>query len=151
MLVLQADHFNGRIQVFTMDGEPVFKFGDSGPERLDHPTSCVCYDEKFFVTDRNNNCVKVFDGKGRFLYKFGEKGNGDGQLNSPYGLCVDKYGNLLVCDPGNGRIQQFSSEGTFTGKTSAKVTLRGPYGVATMLDDRILISEYHKNEVKIWR
>ena len=149
MLVLQADHFNGRIQVFTMDGEPVFKFGDSGPERLDHPHSCVCYEEKFFVTDLSNNFVKVFDGKGRFLYKFGEKGNGDGQLNYSCGLCVDKYGNLLVCD--SGRIQQFSSEGTFTGKTSAKVTLRGPYGVATMLDDRILISEYHKNEVKIWR
>ena len=134
-----------------MDGEPVFKFGDSGPERLDHPLSCVCYEEKFFVTDKNNNCVKVFDGKGQFLYKFGEKGNGDGQLNSPYGLCVDKYGNLLVCDPRNGRIQQFSLEGTFTGKTSAKVTLEGLWGVATMPDDRILISEYRKEELKILR
>ncbi|CAH3112238.1 unnamed protein product [Pocillopora meandrina] len=146
-----AEFVNSRIQVFTMDGEPVFKFGDSGPERLDNPVGCVCYEEKFFVADKNNNCVKVFDGKGRFLYKFGEKGNGDGQLNSPYGLCVDKYGNLLVCDPGNGRIQQFSSEGTFTGKTSAKVTLRGPCGVATMPDDRILISECLKKEVKILR
>ena len=145
-----AEFGNSRIQVFTMDGEPVFKFGDSGPERLDNPVGCVCYEEKFFITDRNNNCVKVFDGKGRFLYKFGEKGNGDGQLNSPYGLCVDKYGNLLVCDSGNGRIQQFSLEGTFTGETSAKVTL-GPWGVATMPDDRILISEHNKKEVKIWR
>ncbi|CAH3112242.1 unnamed protein product, partial [Pocillopora meandrina] len=144
-----AEFANSRIQVFTMDGEPVFKFGDSGPERLDHPTSCVCYDEKFFVTDRNNNCVKVFDGKGRFLYKFGEKGNGDGQLNSPYGLCVDKYGNLLVCDPGNGRIQQFSLEGTFIGKISAKVAINIPWGVAAMPDDRILISECLKKEVKI--
>ena len=149
--IVVTEFANSRIQVFTMDGEPVFKFGDSGPERLDHPLSCVCYEEKFIVTDRNNNCVKVFDGKGQFLYKFGEKGNGDGQLNSPCGLCVDKHGNLLVCDPINGRIQQFSLEGTFTGKTSAKVTLRGPWGVATMLDDRILISEYHKKEVKIWR
>ena len=149
--IVVTEYSNSRIQVFTMDGEPVFKFGDSGPERTDYPFSCVCYEEKFIVTDRNNNCVKVFDGKGQFLYKFGEKGNGDGQLNSPCGLCVDKYGNLLVCDPINGRIQQFSLEGTFTGKTSAKVTLRGPWGVATMLYDRILISEYHKKEVKIWR
>ena len=75
--IVVVDFNNSRIQVFTMDGEPVFKFGDSGPERLDHPTSCVCYEEKFIVTDKNNNCVKVFDGKGQFLYKFGEKGNGD--------------------------------------------------------------------------
>ena len=148
--IVVADFNNSRIQVFTMDGEPVFKFGDNGPERLDHPTHCVCYEEKFFVTDRNNNCVKVFDGKGQFLYKFGEKGNGNEQFYFPCGLCVDKYGNLLVCDPGNGRIQQFSLEGTFTGK-SAKVTLEGPWGVATMPDDGILISEYHKKEVKIWR
>ena len=149
--VVVADYNNSRIQVFTMDGEPVFKFGDSGPERLDHPHSCVCYEEKFFVTDLSNNCVKVFDGKGRFLYKFGEKGNGDGQLNYPCGLCVDKYGNLLVCDPGNGRIQQFSLEGTFIGKTSAKVTLSQPWGVAAMPDDRILISDYNEREVQILR
>ena len=146
-----VEYVNSRIQVFTMDGEPVFKFGDSGPERLDHPTSCVCYEEKFFVTDRNNNCVKVFDGKGRFLYKFGEEGECDGQLNSPCGLCVDKYGNLLVCDPINGRIQQFSLEGTFIGKISAKVAINIPWGVATMPDDRILISESRKKEVKILR
>ena len=30
VFVFQVMEF--RIQVFTMDGEPVFKFGDSGPE-----------------------------------------------------------------------------------------------------------------------
>ena len=119
--IVVADHDNSRIQVFTMDGEPVFKFGDSGPERLDHPFSCVCYEEKIFVTEFNNNWVKVFDGKGQFLYKFGERGNGDEQLIQPNHLCVDKHGNLLVGDMVNGRIQQFSLEGTFSGETSAKV------------------------------
>ncbi|XP_058969835.2 E3 ubiquitin-protein ligase TRIM71-like [Pocillopora verrucosa] len=145
--IVVADYKNNRIQLFTMDGEPVFKLGNSGPERLDSPFSCVCYEEKLFVTDKNNDCVKVFDERGQFLYKFGEKGNGDGQLIQPCGLCVDKYGNLLVCDTGNERIQQFSSEGTFTGKTSSKVNPMLPCGVATMPDDRILISDFR--EVKI--
>ena len=147
--VVVADYNNSRIQVFTMDGEPVFKFGDSGPERLDHPYSCVCYEEKFIVTDPYNNCVKVFDERGQFLYKFGEKGNGDGQMNLPSGSCVDKYGNLLVCNSGNGFIQQFTLEGTFTGKTSAKVNPKAPLGVATMPNDRILITEGLQKEVKI--
>ena len=94
--IVVTEFANSRIQVFTMDGEPVFKFGDNGPERLDHPTSCVCYMEKFFVTDKNNNCVKVFDERGQFMYKFGEKGHGDGQMDTPYGLCVDKHNNVLV-------------------------------------------------------
>ena len=147
--IVVADCGNNRIQVFTMDGEPVFKFGDSGPERLNNPSSCVCYEEKFIVTDLKNNCVKVFDGKGQFLYKFGGKGNGEGQMDIPCCSCVDKYGNLLVCDSRNGRIQQFSLEGTFTGKTSTKVNLTVPWGVTTMPDDRILITEHHGKEVKI--
>ena len=91
----------------------------------------------------------MFDGKGQFLYKFGEKGNGDGQLNFLYDLCVDKYGNLLVCDTGNKRIQQFSSEGTFTGKTSSKVNPVVSWCVTTMPDDRILIFDLNEKDVKI--
>ena len=144
-----TDFKNSRIQVFTMDGEPVFKFGDSGPERLDHPLSFACYEEKFIVTDKNNNCVKVFDEKGQFLYKFGEKGNGDGQMDQPYGFCVDKHNNVFLCDWGNNRVQQFTLEGTFTGKTSTNIQFGWPWGVTTMLDDRILVTDFRKKEVYI--
>ena len=147
--IVVADFNNSRIQVFTMDGEPVFKFGDSGPERLNHPLSCVCYEEKFIVTDKNNNCVKVFGERGQFLYRFGEKGNGDGQLNEPYGLCVDKHNNVFLCEKGNNRIQQFTLEGTFTGKTSTNIQFEWPWGVTTMLDDRILVTDSRKKEVYI--
>ena len=147
--IVVADFNNSRIQVFTMDGEPVFKFGDSGPERLDHPTSCVCYEEKFIVTDKNNNCVKVFDERGQFLYKFGEKGNGDGQMNKPYGLCVDKHNNVFLCDWGNNRVQQFTLEGTFTGKTSSNIQFGWPRSVTPMLDDRIVVTDFRKKEVYI--
>ena len=144
--IVVADFNNSRIQVFTMDGEPVFKFGSSGPERLDHPLSCVHYEEKFFVTEMNNNCVKVFDERGQFLYKFGEKGNGDGQM---VGLCVDKHNNVLICDGKNNRVQQFTLEGTFTGKTSTNIQFGWPWGVTTMLDDRIVVTDFRKKEVYI--
>ena len=134
---------------FTLDGEPVFKFGDSGPERLDHPFSCVCYEEKFFVTEFNNNWVKVFDERGQFLYKFGEKGNGDGQMNKPYGLCVDKHNNVLICYGENNRVQQFTLEGAFTGKTSSNIQFGLPLSVTPMLDDRIVVTDFIKKEVYI--
>ena len=62
--------------------------------------------------------MKVFGCSGKFLYKFGEEGNADGQFQTPTGLCIDKYGNVLVCDH---RIQQFTLEGTFSGKTSTNL------------------------------
>ena len=147
--IVVVDHKNSRIQVFTMDGEPVFEFGNSGPERLDYLFSCVCYEEKFFVTDLNNNCVKVFDERGQFLYKFGEKGNGDGQMNRPLGLCVDKHNNVFLCDWGNNRVQQFTLEGTFTGKTSSNIQFEWPWSVTPMLDDRIVVTAFRKKEVYI--
>ena len=147
--IVVTEYSNSRIQVFTMDGEPVFKFGDSGPERLNHPLSCVCYEEKFTVTDKVNNCVKVFDERGQFLYRFGEKGNGDGQLNEPYGLCVDKHNNVFLCEKGNNRIQQFTLEGTFTGKTSTNIQFGWPWSVTTMLDDQILVTDFKGKEIYI--
>ena len=147
--IVVADYNNSRIQVFTMDGEPVFEFGGSGPERLDHPTSCVCYEEKFIVTEKNNNCVKVFDKRGQFLYMFGEKGNGDEQINKLYGLCVDKHNNIFLCDWGNNRVQQFTLEGTFTGKTSSNIQFGWPRSVTPMLDDRIVVTDFRKKEVYI--
>ena len=147
--IVVTEFANSRIQVFTMDGEPVFKFGDNGPERLDYPTSCVCYEEKFFVTDKNNNCVKVFDERGQFLYKFGEKGHGDGQMDTPYGLCVDKHNNVLVYDARNIRIEQFTLEGAFIGKTSSDIQFGLSWSVTPMLDDRILVTGFRGKEVYI--
>ncbi|XP_078376430.1 E3 ubiquitin-protein ligase TRIM45-like [Oculina patagonica] len=147
--VVVADYNNNRIQVLTKDGAPVFKFGESGPEKLDKPVGCVYHKNMFIVCDSENNCLKVFDGSGRFLYKIGEEGEADGQFKEAWNLCVDKYDNLLVCDSLNGRIQQFTVKGTFTGKTSTNLKLEWPLGITTMPDDRILIVDYKGKEVYI--
>jgi len=44
---------------------------------------------------------------------FGSDGNGNGQFNGSYGICVDSNGNILVSDSNNHRIQIFDSEGKF--------------------------------------
>ena len=91
--VAVADWGNNRIQVFTKDGEPVFTFGDSGSEKLSWPAGCIFHQSMFIVSDGGINCLKIFDHSGKFLCKIGEKGKGDGQLNSPWGLCVEKCGD----------------------------------------------------------
>ena len=148
--VAVADYNNNRIQVFTEDGEPVFKFGDSGSENPRRPTGCVFHQNMFIVCDRGNNCLKIFDRSGKFLRKIGEQGEGDGQLNWPRGPCVEKRGdhhNILVCDRNNSRIVQFSMEGVFTGKTVSK--LQDPIGIATTPDGRILVTDYKAKEILI--
>ena len=141
---------NNRMQVFTKDGEPVFKFGDSGSGKLDGPTGCVYHQDTFIVSDAKKNCLKVFDNTGRFLRKIGERGKGDGQLFFPQGLCLKKCGihhNILVCDRNNKRIVQFSVEGYFTGKTVTK--LQQPVDIATTPDGRILVSDFKAKKIYI--
>jgi len=136
---------NHRIQVLSQEGETILIFGDSGQEKLHKPRSCFPYKNMFLVTDCGNDCIKVFNQSGTFLYKFGKQGNQDGQFDWPCGLLLDSSNNLLVCDRNNNRVQQFSLDGRFTGKTITD--LPRPTGIATAPDGRILVTSETANKV----
>ena len=135
--IVVTEFSNDRIQVITQEGETITMFGDNGPEKLKCPMSCIPYKNMFLVADRENKSIKVFDQSGTFLYKFGKKGNQDGQLRLPLFMLLDSSNNLLVCDKNNNRVQQFSLDGQFTGKTITD--LPRPDRVATMPGGRILV------------
>ena len=148
--VIVADYYNNRIQVLSQDGEPLFQFGDSGPEKLNKPKSCIYHENKFIVSDWGNNCLKVFDNTGKFLYKIGEPGKSDGHFRGPYGLCLQKCGNhhnLLVSNRANGRVDQFTVEGCFTGKTVVK--LQTPMTITTTPDGLILVIDFKAKKIHI--
>ena len=131
----------------SKEGKSIFTFGDKGPEKLDGPTCCISYKNMFFVSDRNNHCIKAFDQSGTFLYKFGKEGNQDGQFNRPRGLLVDSSNNLLVCDFGNNRVQQFSLDGRFIGKSITR--LSQPMAITKAPDGRILVTSHDEKKVFI--
>ena len=148
--VIVADYYNNRIQVLSQDGEPLFQFGDSGPEKLNKPKSCIYHENKFIVSDWGNNCLKVFDNTGKFLYKIGKPGKSDGHFRGPYGLCLQKCGNhhnLLVSNRANGRVDQFTVEGCFTGKTVVK--LQTPMTITTTPDGLILVIDFKAKKIHI--
>jgi len=138
---------NHRIQVMTQEGETIFMFGDSGSEELNYPTSCIPDKNMFLVADEDNHCINVFNKSGTFLYKFGKAGCQDGQFDWPRGILLDSSNNLLVCDYYNNRVQQFSLDGRFTGKTITD--LPNPVGIATAPDGRILVTSSTANKVYI--
>ena len=148
--VIVADYYNMRVQVLSQNGEPLFHFGNSGQEKLSKPRSCIYHENKFIVSDWGNNCLKVFDNTGKFLYKIGEEGEGDGQFKGPHGLCLQKCGNhhnLLVCNRGNGRVDQFTVEGCFTGKTV--VELQASPVITTTPDGLILVTDFKTKKIHI--
>ena len=90
----------------------------------------------------------MFDNTGKFLYKIGEEGEGDGQFKGPCGLCLQKSGdhyNLFVCNRVNGRVDQFTVEGCFTGKTVVK--LQDPARITTTPDGLILVTDFKTKKI----
>ena len=83
--LIVADNRNNRVQVLSQEGEPLFKFGDSGPEKLD-PCACIYHENKFIASDWDNNSVKFHDNTGKFLYKIRQPRQGDEQLLGPWGM-----------------------------------------------------------------
>ena len=145
--IVVTERDNNRIQVMSKEGESIFTFGDKGPEKLCKPTCCIPYKNMFLVSDRDNHCIKAFDQSGTFLYKFGKKGNQDGQFNLPRGLLVDSSNNLLVCDTDNYRVQQFSLDRRFTGKSITR--LSKPMAITKAPDGRILVTSHDQKKVYI--
>ena len=136
--IVVSEFSNNRVQVMSKEGEALFTIGDSGPERLSEPYCCISYKNIFLVTERDNHAIKAFDSSNTFLYQFGEKGNQDGQFNGACGMCFDGSNNLLVCDYDNNRVQKFSLDGRFTGKTA--IPLQSPSDIVTAPDGRILVT-----------
>lgn len=50
-----------------------------------------------------------------FVTKWGSLGNGDGQLNSPFGISIDSSGHVYIADGANHRIQVFEHNETTNG------------------------------------
>jgi DNA-binding beta-propeller fold protein YncE len=55
--------------------------------------------------------VQKFTPDGRYLGQFGGFGSGAGQFNLPWGIGLDKDGNVYVADWRNDRIQRFTPDG----------------------------------------
>jgi len=108
--VYVADQGNHRIQVFTLRGEFIRKWGSygSGDGQFKAPWDVAIDSQKrIYVTDVHNHRVQVFSEMGEFITKFGGYGTGDGQLISPMGITVDSLDNVYVSDSGNHRVQKF--------------------------------------------
>ena len=60
-----------------------------------------------FVSNHGDNCIKVLDYTGTLLHTYTGKSTGIKPLCSPYGMCTDPEGRLLVCDCGDKRVVAF--------------------------------------------
>jgi DNA-binding beta-propeller fold protein YncE len=104
-----------------------------------------------FVGDTGNDRVQVFDAEGRFLYAFGESGDGPGQFLRPMDLDVDRDGRVFVADFGGDRIQVFTPRGqlvrTIRGEQSSAGSFDGAAGVLVAPDGDVYVADFYHHRV----
>ena len=90
-----------------------------------------------YIADANDHRIRKLasDGTIRTVAGTGVPGfSGDGgpanaaQLNSPYGLCIDRLGNLYVADLANARVRRISADGIISTVAGGGTILPGGDG-----------------------
>jgi DNA-binding beta-propeller fold protein YncE len=123
------------------DGKTVWPFG-------------VAVDKsgQVYVTDEWTSTVSVFDGKGKFIRKWGSPGSGPGELRGPAGIVCEPNGNVIVVDSGNNRLQVFTPEGKLVaqcGKAgSGDGEFNKPWGITLDQDGNIYVADWKNHRVQ---
>lgn len=90
-------------------------FPGDGPNTFNGPADVAQAENgDFFVADGHwNNRIVKFNSKGRYVTEWGGFGAGEGQLNVPHSIVIDRRGRVLVGDRSNHRIQIFDQDGAY--------------------------------------
>ncbi len=100
--VLVVDSGNKRINAYDLKGNFVRYFC---PDiLLINPLMITAYGGKVYLTDRG--CVHIFTEEGRYLGSIGQ-----GYVEGPWGVAVDRQGNIYVADTLNFSLFAFSPTG----------------------------------------
>lgn len=97
-------------------GAPSFShyiYGDFGENALHKPMFATFGNGRVYVSDTNNHRVQVFAEDGAPLFKFGDRGDKDGQFFYPYGIVVGPDSNVYVADMYRHVIQIFTTDGEY--------------------------------------
>ncbi len=169
--VIVCDSWNNRIQVFDSDTLQFHSmFGSHGNEsnQFKYPYGiCVQpFTGNLLVCDTGNNRIQIFnrndcnrDSSYSFSYQIGsltEYGSKEiGQFNSPFGICCDEKGHIIVADTHNHRIQEFNENGRFLysfglfGESFDQLKI--PRNLCVDKEHhQLLITDFWNNRISIW-
>ncbi|MCF8721587.1 NHL domain-containing protein [Nitrospina gracilis] len=165
---------SGTITTYAGTGEAGYS-GDNGPAtqaKLNLPSDMAVDGQgNLFISDRSNNVIRKVDRNGTITTYAGtgnEGYNGDNMpalrtnLDKPFGLAVDKQGNLYIADRGNNRVRKVDAESglmtTIAGDggfffigdngPAYRASIAGPTDVAVDDEGNVYIADRNNNRIR---
>lgn len=107
-----------------------------------------------YVTDTLNSRIQKFDPDGKFLFQYGERGNGWGMFDKPKGTALDSFGNLYAVDSGWSNVQIFNDKQQillfFGGRGSIPGMLGNPSSIAIDKNNKIYVGDSLNHRVEVY-
>ncbi|MVN87406.1 protein kinase [Deinococcus sp. HMF7620] len=119
MYVTLLDYRQGKagalVRKLDAEGQELLSFGPYGLNdgELLQPVAIAATDALVFVLDAEAHHVVVFDPQGRFVRRFGGKGQGLGRFEKPRSIVASADGHVYVLDTGNNEVQRFTAQGEY--------------------------------------
>ena len=129
--IRKVDRVSGIVTTFAGNGTVGYS-GDGGPATaamIDKPTA-LCFDScgNLYFSDENNQRVRKIDRESKIIITVAGKGtigfSGNGgladsaELHNPEGICIDKKGDLYICDYYNQVVRKVVFDTLCTGNIS---------------------------------
>lgn len=155
--LLVTDYNERCVLGFTMDGKHAMTIEGSslytssyhqsrrhlhGPLGID-----TDHDGNIYVADFGQHGVHVFSPSGELLYRFGSRESDSagvaGNMQRPWGICVEGSGHLVISEHDGNCLSIFSSDGHLLHRlpSSGPTTLQGPAGIAMDAQGRIWVTD----------
>jgi DNA-binding beta-propeller fold protein YncE len=147
------------VKIFDMQGQLIGQLGhDKGGAdgQFLFPTyASVDKQGNVYVTDTLNSRVQMFDSDGKYVKRFGERGNSWGMFDKPKGVATDSFGNVYVVDSGWSNVQIFNQKGQillfFGGRGPVPGMLQNPSPIAIDGNNRIYVGDYLNHRVEVYQ
>ena len=121
-----ADRENGRIQVFSSNGDYLNHFGN---QHLMKPYGVLIHLDNIYVTDTGHHVMFQFKfPELKMIKQVGEKGSGSDKFNKPKQLAISPNEHICVADEKNDRLQIMTTSLSFQG-TLQHLTMTRPSDV----------------------
>ncbi|MCC7377477.1 MAG: hypothetical protein IT581_22645 [Verrucomicrobiales bacterium] len=148
-----ADTAWGMILMYDKDDRFLGSIGARGTTK---PSDVVVQNDRLYVADLQEHCVKVFDNHSRNeLYRIPREGEPEeGQIFSPANIAVGSDGKVYVSDMGSFNVKIYSPDGRFLRRLGELGDHVGgmvrPKGIAVDRDGRVYVVDAATEVVQVF-
>ena len=106
------------------------------------------------VAEQQGNCISVLTPEGEKIRTFGTQGSGEGQLNVPREIAVDRDDNIYVAESTNHCIQKFTPTGKFVAAVgnqgSNHLQFKHPSGICfNQRNNNLYVCDQGNNRIQV--